>query len=130
MSRAHCSQVLCKGAEIRPYHLGTSRYAVITCLHGDHHQSGNTGKKCLHEMVPSYLAQYCASTSSSWVSLNYVQDLFGKAPVMCARTLGTSGSKFWSTEFDRPLPVKFSAPELSIASFRKKLKTYTVMSLV
>ena len=85
--------------------------------------------KCMHEMAPSYLARDCVPASSvagrSRLRSGSGYDLVwsGKATVSRTRTFGTSGPTVWNA-----LPVELRAPELSIESFRKKLKTYLFTS--
>ena len=81
--------------------------------------------KSLHGLAPPYLADDCilASSVAGRTQLrsaaNFDLVWHGKSGGSRLRTFAVSGPKTWNS-----LPVELCSPELSIESFRKKLKHY------
>ena len=86
--------------------------------------------KCLHGLAPQYLSDYCISVPISSTRLTAFsqetvsQESLLTVPRTRTKTIGPRGFFHASPAFWNSLPDDLCDPELSIGSFRNKLKTF------
>jgi len=113
-----------RSQKIRAYDAHLTRSSLAAGSTADHVQDSSLVYKCLHDRAAQYLQTYCEPTSTvaSW-RLRSTHCCRLTVPCTRAnyrdRSFAVQGPRVWNS-----LPAALRAPDITLTTFRNKLKTF------